>query len=135
LLKRGFVPRPGGLRARGVPLGWETSLVQPWGLYWGLTWKGWTSLEGATRVSLIRTTRKLTKKLGTTTVMVHPGAPVTARPVGTRMGKGKGKVWTSRGWLTRGAQLLHLRGGWLPGWGVLSKRTPRGVAQVLPRGW
>lgn len=119
----------------GVTLGWETSLVQPWRQHWSLTWSAWTVLTGQTRTSLIRTARKLTKKVGPAVVIVSPGLPTTLRPVGTRIGKGKGKIDSTRGWLPRGGTFLHHRGNFPGGWEVLRKRSPRGAARILSRGW
>ena len=135
LAKRCFVPRANQSRQRSFPSGWETSLVAPWGHSWAFQWDNWTVLEGSTRKSLITQARKITKKLGVIKVQVHPGQVTTARPVGTRMGKGKGKPHSTRTWLCRGASLLLFRGPQPAGWSTLSKRSPRGAAKLIPLGW
>lgn len=135
LLKRGFVPRAGQLRRGSYPISWETSLVSVWGHAWALQWTQWTVMEGSTRKSLIAQARKLTKKLGSTRVVIHPGKITTSRPVGTRMGKGKGKVHSTRGWLPAGGSLLLFRGPRPGGWSTLVKRSPRGAAQLNSLGW
>jgi len=135
LLKAGFVPRPNQIRVISLSMGWETSLLSPWKIMWNLTWSKWTPLEGSTRRALISSARKTAKKMGTTRVAHPPGRVVTSRPVGTRMGKGKGKPLSTRGWLPRGSVFLSFRGLTPPPWGYLSKRSPRGTTLVKPIGW
>jgi len=121
---RGFVPRSGPARVV-TPWGWETSLT-------GWSGRGATLvatrpgvLPGAARAALVKTSRKIAKKVARVTVRVDPGPVVTSRPVGTRMGKGKGKPGGTRRWVPRGTTLV----GWSRpvGVAVLAGRSPLGL--------
>ncbi len=119
-LDRGFVPRAGRPTGRAV-WGWEVALT------------GWTrrevdlvatvpaALEDPARTALLKTARRLAKRICPVRVAVGRGPVRTARPNGTRMGKGKGKFAGHRGWTPRGVTLLE--GGRVPGWTVLTGRS------------
>ena len=96
--------------------GWDTSLVGPFGA-WQVRAARWASLEDPQRTALVRLGRKLAKKKHHLRVVVHPGGVTTAKPVGTRMGGGKGRPRGRRTWLARGQPLFDLTGpvGFPPG--------------------
>lgn len=102
-------------------------------------WAQHTILRGNTRKSLVTQARKFTKKSGSLQVVPHPGKVVTSKPLGTRMGKGKGKPsGNTRGWLPEGGILVRFRGvNPTPKWNTLTKRTPRNssVFVTLPNRW
>jgi ribosomal protein L16/L10AE len=126
-LDRGFVPRAGRRVTRAV-WGWDVALA------------GWTrtatdlvatraaALEDPQRAALVKTARRLAKRISPCRVAAGRGPVRTARPNGTRMGKGKGKPAGHRGWTPRGVTLFE--GGRVPGWSVL---TGRSAARVTRR--
>ena len=128
--KAGFVPRPGPTRVGSARLGWETSLGGWTSLGWTYRVGGWSALAGPTRTALTRVATRAVRRAGRVTLRTHPGAPQTGRPVGTRMGKGKGKPRGWLRWLPRGGALFSLRGVRPPGWGILPGRTPGGGRTV-----
>lgn len=113
---RGFVPRAGAATATST-WGWDVALAG---------WSGSGGVElvavraAATveteRSALTRAVRRFAKRAARVRVARSPGPVRTERPVGTRMGKGKGKPAGHRGWTPRGAVLFDLAG-------------PRGVAR------
>ena len=133
--KAGFVPRPGPTRVGSARLGWETSLGGWTRLGWTYRFAGWTPLGGSTRAALLRVATRAVRRAGRVTLRTHPGETQTGRPVGTRMGKGKGKPRGHLRWFPRGAPLVDLRGPRPPGWGVLPGRTPGGGGRVLRSFW
>lgn len=128
-LERGFVPR-GGRRTARVTWGWDVALA------------GWTrrdtsvvvtrasALEDPQRGALVRAARRVTKRVGHLRVARSAGPVVTARPVGTRMGKGKGKPVGHRGWTPRGAALFEVTGG-SRGLTLLAGRSSGRVTRVV----
>ena len=129
MVKRGFVPR-GGRPPRPPRRGWADRLV------------GWTdhhhrwvarvaaNLDDTQRGAVVRTARKLAKK---SVRVARAAGPVrTARPVGTRMGKGKGKPAGHRGWTPRGVTLFEVTApaGVARRCGVLTKRSAARIVQT-----
>lgn len=77
--------------------------------------------------------RKVTKKKAHWTTGFAPGGVVTAKPVGTRMGKGKGKPAGHRRWFPRGGHLGILTGRLPLRLSVLGRRTSSRVMVVPQR--
>ena len=127
MLGRKFVPHPGPQRQKSHPTGWETSLVGWSGLTWTAQTLRWSALENPTRNALVKVARRTTRKTGSLTLGIHPGEVQTSRPLGTRMGKGKGRPAGCRRWTPRGERWLFFRGSRPTGWGVLPGRTPGGL--------
>lgn len=60
------------------------------------------------RAAFVKLARRLTRKVARLTVVAGPGRPWSTKPVGTRMGKGKGKPTGRVAWLPRGAALVEV---------------------------
>ena len=96
----------------------------------------WSALGDPQRRAQTVLARKVAKRTATVTVRVHPGGVVTGRPVGTRMGKGKGKPVGHRRWVPRGGvtHLVVTPPGGLPGLAGLTPRSS-GRVTVVPTRW
>ena len=122
MAKRGFVPR-GGRPVDHVGLGWADSLVGWSGRYHRYVTTRAANLSDTQRGAIVRTSRKLAKK--SIRVARSAGPVRTARPVGTRRGKGKGKPAGHRGWTPAGVTLFEVTAptGVARRCGVLTKRS------------
>jgi hypothetical protein len=128
---RGFVPRAGRRTTRAV-WGWDVALAGWTGraTRWVATRAG--ALTGSERTAHVRTARRVTKRVGRVRVARSVGSVVTGRPVGTRMGKGKGKPVGHRGWTPAGATLLEVVGP-SRGLAVLAGRSSGRAVRVTVR--
>jgi len=126
---RGFVPR-GGRPAAITRLGWSDSLVGWSDGYHRYVATRAANLGDTQRGALVRTARKLAKK--SVRVARTVGPVRTARPVGTRMGKGKGKPAGHRGWTPRGVTLFEVTApaGVARRCGVLTKRSAARIVRT-----
>lgn len=103
---------------------------------------GWALLAGEptrlaqpTRAALVKLARRVTRKVAGLTVVAGPGRPWSTKPVGTRMGKGKGKTTARVGWLPRGGSALAVAASPTVA-GRLRRITRRGGAwRVTPTWW
>jgi len=115
------------------PVSWETSLFQ-WGLTrWTLTSTVWSAMTDPQARAVAAFARKVTKKKAHWMTAFAPGGVTTAKPVGTRMGKGKGKAAGHRRWLARGSHLGVLTGRLPLRLSVLGGRTSSRVTVVPHR--
>lgn len=119
----GFVPRPSARRVVGVPLSWETSLLGWSATAWWLTATVWAAVEDPQRKAITSFARKTVKKQAHWTTRTGPGGVVTNKPVGTRMGKGKGKPQGHRTWWCIGTPVGVITGKFPARLGVLYKRS------------
>ena len=111
---------------------WADTLPYTGGWGWHLTATAPTGVTTPRRGATLKGARRLTKKAGRLTVVAGRGRPWSTKPVGTRMGKGKGKTADHRGWIPRGG--AHLRWVGRPGrLAPLTRRCP-GV-RITPLGW
>ena len=108
------VTRPGGVRPRSV--GWSTRVG-------GLVWvHPGGRVDGPGRARWVRLLRR-THRGGNLVVLAHTPHVRTARSVGVRMGKGKGRPAGAYGWAPTGTPLAQ--------GGVFT----RGVPGSSPRHW
>lgn len=122
---RGFVPRA-GRAARPTRWDWAVALAGWTHRDWQVTAARAAGVADRARRGTTRTARRVAKRAGLR-VGGHPGAPVTARPVGTRMGKGKGKLAGHRRWTPRGDVLFEVATpAAARGLAVLAGRAPTG---------
>lgn len=101
-----FRPR-GGSSTRPRWVTWKEALPHGYGRTgWALTATASTRLTTSARGILVKLGRRLTRKVARLTVTAPVGRPWSTKPVGTRMGKGKGKTADRIGWLPQGATAL-----------------------------
>lgn len=105
--RRLYVPKPSRSR-HTYTWGWETGLTGWSGLDWEIVATQQSRLLSGERSAWAKTVRKLVKKKANLQLNVHRNHVLTGRPVGIRMGKGKGKGRDHCCWVRPGTSIAIL---------------------------